>query len=77
MQIFFQESYENLYDELKNRDAKFDEMSITGVRCIKMIMDGPYFKTEDGLLSFQLPIDNEAQGLMHRVPFHTEKQKCV
>jgi hypothetical protein len=69
-----QEDYEKLHKDITNRDLKFDEMSITGVRCVKMMMGEPYFKTEDGLLSFTMPDDLETRELEKHLLF--EKQKC-
>ncbi|OXA45484.1 uncharacterized protein LOC110856913 [Folsomia candida] len=68
------EKFQDLYYRENMNDAKFDEMSITGIRGVKMMMEPPYFKTEDGMLSFEFPNANRNAQKNH-MPFPVRKQK--
>ncbi|XP_021961194.1 uncharacterized protein LOC110856914 [Folsomia candida] len=68
------EKFQELYLRENLKDAKFDEMSITGIRGVKMMMEPPYFKTEDGMLSFEFPNANRNAQKNH-MPFPVRKQK--
>ncbi|XP_021954901.1 uncharacterized protein LOC110851434 [Folsomia candida] len=67
------EKFQELYLRENLKDAKFDEMSITGIRGVKMMMEPPYFKTEDGM-SFEFPNANRNAQKNH-MPFPVRKQK--
>ncbi|OXA52093.1 snRNA-activating protein complex subunit 4 [Folsomia candida] len=68
------EKFQELYLRENLNDAKFDEMSITGIRGVKMMMEPPYFKTEDGMLAFEFPNANRNAQKNH-MPFPIRKQK--
>jgi len=69
---FIQYDLEKLHKQLSNMDPKVDELSITGIRQIKVLLNAPYFKTMDGLMC------PDFSGPLCKLPylFRTDKQKC-
>ncbi|ODM96556.1 snRNA-activating protein complex subunit 4 [Orchesella cincta] len=46
--------FEQIHDALQLRHVKFDESSIWGIKPIRLALEPPYFKTDDGLLAAPL-----------------------
>lgn len=68
-----QNEYRRLHGYFYSLDAKYDEMSITGMRSVKIMMHPPYFKIAKGLLRFSF---QELELPISQMFPSEEKQKC-